>query len=161
MTMKSSKLTGFSDDLTEGELASNFGQVLLRAARLWNEAAVHRVQAASGPQLRLAHTGLFPHLNVEGRRATEIARRMGVTKQAVGPLLADLEGRGLIERVPDPKDGRARLLRLTPAGVGAMREGLQVLAQVEDVVREQVGGKRLRKTHAVLAEIVDLLEKRP
>src|SRR4051812_20415807 len=111
-------------------LRASFGQVLLRAARLFNEQAIARVQAETGAKIRPAHTTLFPYLDTRGVRATTLAKRLGVSKQAVGPLLDDLVEWGMVERVVDPDDRRAWLVRLTPRGGAAILDGLRVLGTV-------------------------------
>lgn len=64
------------------------GQLLLKCARLLDERAVARVNREGGAQARLrpAHTRLVPHIEPEGTRLTELARRLGITKQAVGQV---------------------------------------------------------------------------
>jgi DNA-binding MarR family transcriptional regulator len=59
-----------------------------------------------------------------GARASELALALGLDKSTVSRGIAQLEGLGLVERVADPDDGRARRLRLTPEGAdryGAIR----------------------------------------
>ena len=51
-----------------------------------------------------------------GVRQTLIAERAGLTKQAVGQFVDELVKAGLVERFPDPEDGRARLIRYTQHG---------------------------------------------
>lgn len=53
----------------------------------------------------------------DGVRATDLAETFGVHKSTVSRGLASLEQLGLVERVPDPTDGRARLVRLTGEAV--------------------------------------------
>jgi len=72
------------------------GHLLLRAARLWNERAVARVQRDE-PRFRIAHTLLFPHVDFDGTRITDLAARLGISKQAVGKLVAELEEMGTLE----------------------------------------------------------------
>ena len=67
---------------------------LFKAARLINEDAIARVRERTGEPVRVAHTALLPHVDLEGTRLTELARRMGVTKQAVGQLVDELEQMG-------------------------------------------------------------------
>jgi DNA-binding MarR family transcriptional regulator len=60
-----------------------------------------------------------------GLRASEVTQELGLDKSTVSRGIAHLESLGLIERVGDPDDGRARLLRLTEMGAqrfGAIRE---------------------------------------
>lgn len=142
----------------ESVLRASFGQVLLRAARLYNELAIARVQAQREPRLRLAHTALFPHLSAAGIRQTELAKRVGVTKQAIAPLVDDLLEWGMVERVDDPTDRRAWRLRLTPAGAAAMLDGLQILGGIEAMLRAELGDAQVRELHAGLLTVSDLLE---
>ncbi len=83
---------------------------------------------------------------------------MDVSKQAVGQSLAWLEAKGLVEYVADPTDGRARLVRLTRAGVAASKHGLSVLATIEDKLADRVGGKALKQTRRGLQAMLPVLE---
>jgi len=77
-------------------------QLLFKASRLANERALDRVAAdptGLGARVRPAHTALFAHLDFEGVRLTELASRVGVTKQAVGQLVDDLAGLGILREV--------------------------------------------------------------
>jgi DNA-binding MarR family transcriptional regulator len=132
--------------------------MLFRAARLYNELAVARVQARAEPRFRIAHTSLFPHLDTEGRRLTELARRVGSSKQAVGPLVDDLVAWGVVERVPDPADRRAALVRLTARGGAALLDGLAVLAGIEGELRAALGAERTASLHANLLAVMDQLD---
>ena len=134
-------------------------ELLLRAARLVNEAAIARVQA-SGGRLRVAHTALFPHITADGVRLTDIAERLGVTKQAIGPLVDDLEREGVIERIDDPDDARAKLIRWTNKGRRALLHGLGVLADLEREVSREVGAKRLAELGDTLERLIAAIEKR-
>lgn len=128
-------------------------EVLFRAARLVNERAVARMQQMGATGLRLAHTALLPHITDAGVRQTELADKLGVTKQAIGPLVDDLEREGIVERIPDPADARAKLVRWTPKGRRALRHGIGVLAQLERELAEEVGARRL----AALADTLEAL----
>ena len=51
-----------------------------------------------------------------GSRLTELAKRAGITKQSMGEMVDSLEQRGYVERIPDPTDARATLIRRTQRG---------------------------------------------
>ena len=140
------------------QLRGSLGQVLFRTARLYNELAIARVQAQREPRFRMAHTQLFPHLDTRGVRLTELARRTGTSKQAVGQLVNDLVDWGVVERVPEPGDRRAALVRLTPLGGEALLDGLRVLAQIEADLAGAVGRNQLLELHAALLHVMDHLE---
>ena len=92
-------------------------QLLFKAARLANERALARAAAdAQRPPVRAAHTALFPHLDFDGIRLTDLASRVGVTKQAVGQLVDDLAALGMVERISDPTDKRAKRVRFSRRG---------------------------------------------
>jgi DNA-binding MarR family transcriptional regulator len=144
--------------LAQAKQAST-GQLLLKAARLFDELAVARInRAAPSTALRPAHTKLFPHIDFEGTRLGAIADRLGVTKQAVSQWVAELAEMGVVELVADPEDRRAKRVRFTPRGVEAIHHGLGVLHGIETDVTGPVGGKRMSALRQALAALVPALE---
>lgn len=143
------------EELNE-EIEASFGQTLLRCARLFDEEALARL-AARGVAVRPAHTRLFPHLAPGGTRLGELARKLGVTKQAVGQLVEELRAEGLLELVPDPEDGRARLVRVTAAGRDAIRGGLRALGDVERELTARVGEAAIARAGRALGELTRAL----
>jgi len=136
------------------------GQLLFKCARLVNELGVARVRRGSRhTQFRHAHTMLFPHIDLEGTRLTELARRVDISKQAVGQLVNELESHGLLERIPDPSDGRARLIRFSEKGRSSLLEGLKVLGELETEITRKIGKRRMKALHesltALLAALTD------
>jgi DNA-binding MarR family transcriptional regulator len=81
--------------------------------------------------LRPALTVVFQHLRDEGSRITEIAERAQLTKQTVVYLVNDLERLGYVERIADPTDGRAKLVRATARGTAAVDEARRIVAEIE------------------------------
>jgi DNA-binding MarR family transcriptional regulator len=135
-------------------------QLLFKASRLANERALARAAAgAPGPPVRAAHTALFPHLDFEGIRLTELAAKVGVTKQAVGQLVDDLAKQGVVERVPDPEDKRAKRIRFSRRGYAALMHGLGVLRDVEAELAAAVGVRRMHDLHETLAQVIATLER--
>lgn len=138
----------------EAAKRASTGQLLFKAARLWNEAAVARVGAMGASGLRVSHTGVFPHIDLEGTRASVIAERMGISKQAVGRLIDDLEQMGVVARQPDPRDGRAQLVVWTEQGRQGLLHGLGVLREMEAELVARVGEARMLALRETLAELV-------
>ena len=101
---------------------------------------------------------LLPHLTVDGVRPSELARRIEVSKQAVGQALADLATRGFVEQVPDPADGRGRLVRLTRAGVAAFDHGRGVLAFYERALASRLGAGKVEVLRTTLGAMLPVLE---
>jgi DNA-binding MarR family transcriptional regulator len=109
----------------------NLRQLLLRASRLVNRHVVEQLQARGYIRLRATHTTLLSNMDLAGSTVTEAAERAGITKQAMGRLAADLEAAGYIRVAGDPRDARAKALRLTASGQRLMLESLEVMAELE------------------------------
>lgn len=87
--------------------------VLFRRAR----AASGELARAVHPELEPAAYGLLARLQeAEPERATDLASYFGVGKATMSRQLRALEALGLVAREPDPGDGRAFLIHLTPEG---------------------------------------------
>jgi DNA-binding MarR family transcriptional regulator len=132
-------------------------QLLFKCARLVNEQAIARINQGKGPggvapvpPLRAAHTALFPHLSSEGVRGADLAKKLGVTKQAVSQLVTELEEWGVVEQVADPADGRAKLVRFTPKGEQGLLHGLAVLRTLEQELASKIGKRRMQELHTAL-----------
>ena len=148
---------GYRERLERAKRASA-SQLVIRAARLLNERGVTRMRERGRRQVRTSHTALLPHIDLEGTRITEIARRMGVTKQAVNQAVGEIEAMGLVRRVQDPGDGRAKLVRFTARGRRELLLGLGVLGELEAEMAVQVGRARLTRLREDLEVLVDYLE---
>ena len=149
-------------------------ELLFRAARLVNERALARIEAErlrergrvggrSGGRtttIRMAHTTLFPHITSAGVRLTTLADKVGVTKQAIGPLIDDLEREGVVERIDDPADRRAKLIRWTKQGERALLHGLGVLAELERELAMSVGKARMATLADTLEGLIAAVEAR-
>ena len=70
--------------------------------------------------IRLTHVlNVFLHLGKDGQRPAELARRAGMTPQSMSELIAHLERSRYVERIPDPTDGRSKLVVYAPRGLTA------------------------------------------
>lgn len=143
----------------EAAKQDNLGQLLLRAARLYDTEARRRVAASGRGELRSAHARLFPHIDWQGTRITELASRVGATKQAVGQTVAELEAEGIVERRLDPADARARLVTFTARGRRAMVHGLGVLGDLEGEFQDDLGARRIAAFKRSLEMVIDVLER--
>ena len=128
----------------------NIGRLLLRAQRDFDAALNARLRERGYPDVRLAHSALFAHIDPEGTRSSELAERAGMTKQGMGQLVADLEKKGYIERVKDPEDGRARVVRLTKKGLRHVRDAREIIGEIEEAYARRLGDGRLETLGAIL-----------
>lgn len=138
---------------------ASVGQLLMKCGRLLNELGIARVREEMGlAELRTVHTNLFAHIDMEGTRLTELATRVGISKQAVGQLVDQLDTMGAVERVPDPMDGRAKLIRFRrEGGQPVLMRGLAVLAQLEAEIESELGRRQMAQLHRFLRRLEDFL----
>lgn len=119
--------------------------------------SLHQALPAAGfPDIRPAHcTGVFRVIDAEGTRPTELARRAGVTPQAMAEFVRYLENRGYVTRVADPTDGRGRIVTLTPRGREASAAAGQAFAAIEARWELQLGKRRMEQLRKMLAELAN------
>jgi DNA-binding MarR family transcriptional regulator len=133
----------------------HIGRLFLRAHRDFSERALDKLSARGHAGLGLAHTTLLPHLELDGTRITTLAERAGITKQAVGQLVADLEQRGYVERTVDPTDRRATLVSFTEDGRRFLRDAEQIKHEIEAEYAAMLGAERLDALRDALVALLD------
>jgi DNA-binding MarR family transcriptional regulator len=153
-------LSTFKKKLDAAKKAST-AHLLIKCSRLLNDRAIASFPPSKGTaNLRAAHLALFPHIDLgEGTRLTELAARLGITKQAVGQLVDDLEAEGMVDRVPDPNDQRAKRVIFTNAGKTSILEGLQHLKSLEPELNRALGREVVESLHSSLLALHGYLEK--
>jgi DNA-binding MarR family transcriptional regulator len=106
------------------------------------------------PEIRPAHGPIFQVLPVAGARVTELAEQIGTTKQAVGYLVDYLEVRGFLERVPDPRDRRAFIVRRTEKGWRVNQTARRLVEEVQADWAARIGPEKMTKLREMLGELV-------
>ena len=119
-----------------------------------NQLIAARLAAAGYPDVRPAHTRVFDSLG-GGRRVSELAERGGITKQSMAELVEHLERLGYVERVPDPSDRRARIVRLTARGESLATCTAGLLEEVYGEWERLLGSERLADVHRALAVMAE------
>ena len=109
-------------------------------------------------QLRPPTRGPADAFWLGGSTITVAADRAGITKQAMGRLATELEEAGYIRVTADPKDARARILRLTETGERLMLDSLEVMAELERRYARSIGQRQLTAALGGLAAFVESAE---
>ena len=126
-------------------------------SRAMDDQVIRAVRDA-GFEVTTAQARIGQRIAVDGSRLTDLAEQAQVTKQTASLLIAALEREGLVERVPDPDDGRARLIRLTSRGRIASERAREVVMSVEQAWQVHLGPElaaSLREALVKLREIAD------
>jgi len=139
-----------AEALSETRRAVHLGRLLGHAMRRFDERVLHLMahnvevplalsNLAARAQVSAAHIHITRHLAVEGARLTDLAQSAGMSKQAMGDLVDQCEAWGLVMRVRDSRDARARMVRFTPAGLAWLQAFKEAVAQAEAEFRAEVG----------------------
>jgi DNA-binding MarR family transcriptional regulator len=147
------------DSINQQELEAlrqqNIGRLLQRAARAYSELALEKLRALGRyAGLTLFHTALISNLDVEGTRISLLAERAGVSKQAMGQLVDELEREGLIRRDPDPSDKRATLIKFTERGWQFLQDAYHVKLEIEATYAAALGEAQLHTLRTLLEALV-------
>ena len=111
---------------------ANVGRLLNNAVRRFEARVLELMSERGHVETRISHVNLTRNLDVEGTRLTELARRASMSKQAMGELVDQCAELGLVDRVADPNDRRARIIKFTPDGLtwlDAFRDAVDVAEQ--------------------------------
>jgi DNA-binding MarR family transcriptional regulator len=136
----------------------NLGLLLFIPYRAMEKAVLDAMAAVGFDDITLAQARVFQRIDRDGSRVTDLAEAAQLTKQTVGFLVEQLERAGYVERAPDPRDGRARLVRVAPRGAAAVQANLGVVAEVEAQWTAYLGETRtaqLREALTMLRDITD------
>jgi len=117
----------------------HIGQLLTQLTRLFQTDLFERLVAAGLTDARVPHTHVTAYIKADGSRLTDLADQARLTLPAMSEIVNDLEGLGIVERRPDPTDGRAKLICLTEAGWDAIRTARTIIRDIETDYARSVG----------------------
>lgn len=118
--------------------------VLLRESFVaLNDLAIARLADHGHGVVRSAHGVVFQYLDDTGTTVSVLAERAQMTKQSMAELVRHLEGHGYVERVRDPADGRAKLVRTTDLGRDVFAVVGAFVVELEQRLVEALGVTRM------------------
>jgi DNA-binding MarR family transcriptional regulator len=100
-----------------------------------------------------AHLAVLRYPGPDGRRPSELAEDVGMSKQAMNYLLGQLEQLGYLTRSDDPGDGRSKRVHLTERGLAAARTMRATVAAIEGELREQLGAEEFGELRRLLSRL--------
>ncbi|SDL38697.1 MarR family winged helix-turn-helix transcriptional regulator [Nonomuraea jiangxiensis] len=104
--------------------------------------------------IRFTHGSVFRFIDADGSRLTVLAERSGLSKQALGEVVSELERHGYVERTADPADHRAKIIRLTGRGMEAQLAAARILGDIEQRWARRLGQDRIAAMRTLLEELV-------
>ena len=138
------------DDNAMPPLIDHVGWRLWRLARQWKAEFDTAMAARGHGWMAEARGAVVGHLRPGGVSQSALPAAMGVSKQDVQQLVDELVAEGIVERIPDPTDGRGRIVRLLPRGKQAIADGNEVKLEIEARYADRIGAGRLAALNAAL-----------
>jgi DNA-binding MarR family transcriptional regulator len=135
----------------------NLGFLLAKASQRWNELLQEAFARAGFPEVRASYGSvLLPLFEEDGLRIGEIARRARLSKQTMTTMVRLAERDGLVERRPDPEDGRATRVHLSPKGHRFRPVAERTLAELEQFANAALGERSAAATATALARLSEM-----
>lgn len=131
--------------------ADNLGFLLVRAFRWFEEGLARNPDTAHLPRLSGTQFMALASLDDGGTSIAELARRVGVTRQAMHQMIGDMEKSALVETVPSPTDRRVKLVKLSLLGRTLDEKAAAALGNLENKLRTRIGKDALDALHAHLS----------
>lgn len=143
------------DDNPLPPLIDHVGWRLWRLARQWKVEFDAAMAARGHGWMAEARGAVVGQLRPGGMSQSALPAALGISKQAVQQLVDELVADGIAERVPDPADGRGRIVRLLPKGIKAIADGNEVKREIEARYAAKIGTERLSALNAALDELAE------
>ena len=131
------------------------GQLLGRLLHSFRQDLHRRAVDGGYDDIREAHLQVFGAVDWTGTRLTDLARRANMTLPSMSELVDELQRFGYLERLPDPGDRRAKLIRPTRKGRRLLVDGLRAVRGIEAAYAATVGLERFTELAAALQDLVD------
>ena len=156
------RIEGLSSDFTESPVATAPPGPPLIGALLrmpWEAVRKHmleRLHEHGFADFDAAYLDVFQYPGPHGSRPSDLAARLGISKQALNYLLGELERLGYLERQRDPDDLRSKRIALTPRGTTVIHVMRDAVAEVEALWTEQLGARRFAQLRGLLVDLNQL-----
>jgi DNA-binding MarR family transcriptional regulator len=136
----------------------NVGLLLFLPYRAMETRVFDELTAAGFDDITPAQARVFQRIAPGGSRLTDLAEQAGITKQSAGFLVDQLERTGYVERVPDPADRRARLVRVAERGVRSVEASRRIVAGVEAEWTAHLGQRRMAHLRSILTDLREVTD---
>ena len=139
----------------------NTGRLLIRLFRKFEEEIVASLSRRGFSDVTLANLSVLRHLDLDGLRITTLAEDAGVTKQAVGQMIVELESKGYVKKRRDPNDRRAKLVTYTERGMELIKTAQAIVSEIEVSYRQELGSKSYEALRHGLKTLLEASDDSP
>lgn len=146
--------TNLDWDELESKRTAILGRLLYFSFNLLLDRTMTKLKRRGHANIGMAQSVLLRNLDFSGTQITVIAKRAGVTKQAIVKVARNLQQRGYLKILPDPNDRRAKLVMLTRKGYRFVNDVIEISEEVENEIAAAVGRKKMNELQTTLQAIL-------
>jgi DNA-binding MarR family transcriptional regulator len=121
------------------KLSNNFSRLLIELAKDFEHRALKKCHHRGHTKIRRSHSSLFSNLGFGAVRLTELAERAGITQQAMGKLVKEMERVGYVKRHVDATDKRAKIIELTEMGKQLVHDSMGIVDEITSEYVQSIG----------------------
>jgi DNA-binding MarR family transcriptional regulator len=126
--------------------------LLLRRFGYLETALMDKLQEEGEFELTRQQVMFFSYLSESCSRASDLAREMKISRQAVHQMVVELENRGFIERERDPVRGNAKIIVKTKKGKALNKAARDQLEKTERMICERIGKQNMNILRDILLQ---------
>jgi MarR family transcriptional regulator, temperature-dependent positive regulator of motility len=148
-----------SGSRTSRQLSPHLGQLLHDLANDFQRRTLNKCRLRGHSKIRGAHSAILEHMDTDGMCLTELAQRVGISQQATGKLIRDLERNGYAHSHIDSRDKRSRIIRLSERGVALIRDFEEILEEIRREYRSAIGEEAMQTFEQQLQRTARVLHR--
>jgi len=141
----------------ESSRVPGIGELLATSARVFSELTAAKMEARGHQGVRASHLAVVRHMDPDGTRISELGRRAGMTKQAMGQLVRELETLRYVALWQDPTDRRAKLVTYTRTGQRLASDVAEALSEVHSQFKTALGKGGAKDLRKLLGKVASAL----
>lgn len=131
---------------------TNLAQLFMRAFYWADEGLQNSLKQKGWPTITRAQSLVFVNIGEGVTRPSDIASRVGVTRQAIHQTINELVEMGFLKLEPDPRDRRAKVVVFTETGAKIGGDAVDALQQIEQSLSSRIGGERVLALREALTQ---------
>lgn len=147
-----------AEDGMDGEQSLNLGVSLFIPYRYSEDRMFKALQTAGFDDWTLAQCRVFQRISADGSRLTDLADQAQMSKQSAGVMVDQLERMGYVRRIPDPSDGRARLIVIEGRGLRAVEIAGAALEEILSEWKAYLGTRNFTLLQQILDQLREITD---
>lgn len=126
------------------------GRLLLEAFDWFDRSLLASLKEQGWPELSHSQSMVMAYVGNEGIRISELARRLGVSRQAAQKSVKELERLKLLRTAVDPTNSSAKTVVLTTRGKANVAAAMSAFSEIETRLARRIGDSELASMRTTL-----------